>query len=117
LYQQSSTVNTLCSHLKEFLSRNLDQNKFKNALFFGKAVTVFSAQALRKQQQHNLQSFKNTFLSNHLDQNINKNALFFEKKLENCCSVGGSAPNPRWPPAAGGSIPRPPSCCSNFSAS
>jgi len=32
-------INTLCSHLKNFLSRNLDQNKLKNAVFvFGKAV-------------------------------------------------------------------------------
>jgi len=29
-----SRINTLCSHLKMFLSRNLEQNKLKNALFF-----------------------------------------------------------------------------------
>jgi len=44
-------INTLFSHLKTFLSRNLNvnnQNKLKNALYFlGKAVTVFSAQVLR----------------------------------------------------------------------
>jgi len=27
-------INTLCSHLKAFLSKNLDQNMHKNASFF-----------------------------------------------------------------------------------
>jgi len=44
-------INTLFSHLKTFWSRNLVQNKLKNALFFffGKAVTVFSAQVLKNE--------------------------------------------------------------------
>jgi len=67
---------------KTFLSRNLDQNKLKNAYVFGKAVTVFSAQTLRTQQQHTLQSFKNAFLSSNLYQNMYKNALFFERKKQ-----------------------------------
>jgi len=36
-----------------------------------------------------------------------KNALFFVKSWKNRRSVGGSAPKPHWPPAAGGSVPRP----------
>jgi len=75
---ESSHHHTLQS-FKTFLSKNLDQNKLKNALFLEKAVTVFSAQALRTYQQHTFQSFKTTFLSRNLDQNMYKNTLFFEK--------------------------------------
>jgi len=46
--------------------------------FFGKAVTVFSAQALRNEDAstNTLQSFRNTFLTRNLDQNMHKNTLF-----------------------------------------
>jgi len=41
----------------------LDQNKLKNALFFGKAVTVFSAQVVRNEDASTttLKSFKTRF--------------------------------------------------------
>jgi len=42
-------------------------------------ILVFSAQALRRHQQHTLQSFKNTFSSRNLYQNMLRNTLFFEK--------------------------------------
>jgi len=37
-----------------------------------------------------------------------KNAHFLEKSCKNRFSIGGSAPEPTLPPAAGGSAPRPP---------
>jgi len=44
---------------------------------------------------------------------MHKNALFLEKKtVTNRRSVGASAPNPRWPPAAGASVPRLSKCYS-----
>jgi len=85
-----------------FLSKNLNRNKLKKSLFFGKAVTVFLAQALRRHQQHTLQSLKNTFSSRNLDQNMLKHALFFEKTRKIAAALGVPPPNSRWPPAAGG---------------
>jgi len=36
-------INTLCSNLKTFLSKNLDQNMHKNALFFEKKTGKIAA--------------------------------------------------------------------------
>jgi len=46
----------------------------------------------------------------NLDQDMLENALFFLEKWRNRRSVGGSAPNLCWPPAAGSSASRPPRC-------
>jgi len=34
---------------------------------------------------------------------------FYEKNWKIAAALGAPPPNPRWPPAAGGSTPRPPS--------
>jgi len=69
-------------------------------------VQSWCAQALWS-HQHTLQLFKNTFLSRNLDQNMFKNALFLEKDGKFAAVLG--AP----PPAAGGFVPRLPSCYSH----
>jgi len=45
-------------------------------------------------------------LSRNLDPNMHNNALFFEKFWKIAAALGAPLPNPRWPPAAGGSAPR-----------
>jgi len=60
-----------------------------------------------------LQSFKNTFLSRNLDEKMLKNALFLEKAGKIDAALVAPSPNPGWPPVAGGSVPRPPSCYSH----
>jgi len=42
------------------------------------------------------------------------NAYFLEKDAKNRLSVGAPPPNPRWPPAAGGSALRPLRCYSRL---
>jgi len=42
-----------------------------------------------------------------------KDVLFFEKAGKIAAALGAPPPNPRWPPAAGGSALRPPSCYSH----
>jgi len=49
-------------------------------------------------------------LSRKLDQNTQKNALFLGKNWKIVAALGALAPNRRWPPAAGDSAPRAPSC-------
>jgi len=43
-----------------------------------------------------------------------KNAYFLEKNVKISLSVGGGAPNPRLPSAAGNFAPRPPRCYSRL---
>jgi len=102
-------INTLCSHLDQNMLRN-------NALFLEKSyrrIQFWCVKALGA-HQHTLQSFKNTILSRNEDQNMLKNALFFGKSWKNRRIVGGSASKPLWPPAAGVSASRPPSCYSHL---
>jgi len=54
-----------------------------------------------------------SFFKQKFRQSMLKNALFFEKSWKNRRSVGGSAPNPRWPPEAGGGAPSSHSCYSH----
>jgi len=42
-----------------------------------------------------------------------KNAYFYEKSVKIASAFWGG-PNSRWPPAAGGSAPRPPRCYSRL---
>jgi len=46
-----------------------------------------------------------------------KNTYFLEKVVKNRLSVGGSAPESPWPPAAGASAPRPPPTITTLSSS
>jgi len=53
-------------------------------------------------------------LSRNLDLSMLKNVYFLKKNCKNLLSVGGSAPEPRLPPAAGGFDPKPPRCYSRL---
>jgi len=53
-----------------------------------------------------------TSFKRNLDQYMLENVLFFGKNWKNRRSVWIPPPNPRWPPAVGGSDPTPPSCYS-----
>jgi len=57
---------------------------------------------------HFIQPFKNAVLSRNLEQNMLKNAHFWKKSVKSSQLRGFS--NPRWPPAAGSSAPKPPHC-------
>jgi len=46
-----------------------------------------------------MQIFEKRVFQQNLGQNMPKNAYFLEKRLLNRRSVGGSAPEPRWPPS------------------
>jgi len=60
------------------------------------------------QTNPHFQPFKSEFLSRNLDKNLLKNAYFLEKVVKSATTSGDPPPNPRWPPAAESSAPKPP---------
>jgi len=105
--QNIETLRAICT--------NVDQSWFRINQWRSKGGQVGARALGRRPWERNSILFAvilNVFLNINLDQSMLKNGYFCEKTGKNHLSIGGSAPNPCLPPAAGDSAPRP-TCCSS----